>query len=35
LTDRNFKRQVIALQRLPDLLKKIAEWERKLGRKIE
>ena len=33
--DRQFKRQVIALQRLPDLLKKIAEWERKLGGKIE
>ena len=33
--DRQFKRQVIAIQRLPDLLKKIAEWERKLGGKIE
>ena len=29
--DRQFKRQVIAIQRLPDLLKKIAEWEKKLG----
>jgi UDP-3-O-[3-hydroxymyristoyl] glucosamine N-acyltransferase len=33
--DREFKRQVIAIQRLPDLLKRIAEWERKLGGKIE
>ena len=33
--DRQFKRQVIAIQRLPDLLKRIAEWERKLGGKIE
>ncbi len=33
--DRQFKRQAIAVQRLPDLLKKIAEWERKLGGKIE
>jgi len=33
--DRQFKRQVIAIQRLPDLLKKIAEWERNLGGKIE
>jgi UDP-3-O-[3-hydroxymyristoyl] glucosamine N-acyltransferase len=33
--DREFKRQVIAVQRLPDLLKRIAEWERKLGGKIE
>jgi hypothetical protein len=33
--DGQFKRQVIAIQRLPDLLKKIAEWERKLGAKIE
>jgi UDP-3-O-[3-hydroxymyristoyl] glucosamine N-acyltransferase len=29
--DRQFKRQVIAIQRLPDLLKRIAEWEKKLG----
>lgn len=29
--DRQFKRQVIALQRLPDLLKRIAEFERKFG----
>lgn len=29
--DRQFKRQVIAIQRLPDLLKRIAEWERKLS----
>ena len=28
--DRQFKRVVIAMQRLPDLLKKVAEWERKL-----
>ena len=33
--DRQFKRQVIAIQRLPDLLKRIADWERKLGGKIE
>jgi UDP-3-O-[3-hydroxymyristoyl] glucosamine N-acyltransferase len=29
--DREMKRQFIALQRLPDLLKKIAAWEKKLG----
>ena len=29
--DRQAKRIVIALQRLPDLLKKIAAWEKKLG----
>jgi UDP-3-O-[3-hydroxymyristoyl] glucosamine N-acyltransferase len=29
--DREMKRIFIAMQRLPDLLKKIAEWERKLG----
>ncbi len=33
--DREMKRIFIAMQRLPDLLKKIAEWERKLGGKIE
>jgi UDP-3-O-[3-hydroxymyristoyl] glucosamine N-acyltransferase len=33
--DRQFKRQVIAIQRLPDLLKRIAEWERKLGGNLE
>jgi len=33
--DREMKRMFIAMQRLPDLLKKIAEWERKLGGKIE
>ena len=31
--DKQFKRQVIALQRLPDLLKRIAEFERQLGLK--
>src|SRR5271154_4421996 len=31
--DREFKRQVIAIQRLPDLLKRIAEFERKFGLK--
>ena len=29
--DRQAKRIVIAMQRLPDLFKKVAEWERKLG----
>ncbi len=29
--DRDFKRQVLALQRLPDLLKKVAAWEKKLS----
>ena len=29
--DKQAKRVVIAIQRLPDLLKKVAEWERKLG----
>jgi UDP-3-O-[3-hydroxymyristoyl] glucosamine N-acyltransferase len=29
--DKEYKRQVIALRRLPDLLKKIAAWEKKLG----
>ncbi len=33
--DKQTKRIVIAMQRLPDLLKKVAEWERKLGGKIE
>jgi UDP-3-O-[3-hydroxymyristoyl] glucosamine N-acyltransferase len=33
--DREFKRQVIAIQRLPDLLKRIAEFERKFGVKLE
>ena len=33
--DRQFKRQVIALQRLPDLLKRIAEFERKFGVKLD
>ena len=29
--DKDFKRQVIALRHLPDLLKKISAWEKKLG----
>jgi UDP-3-O-[3-hydroxymyristoyl] glucosamine N-acyltransferase len=29
--DKQAKRVVIALQRLPDLLKKVAMWEKKLG----
>ena len=29
--ERDFKRQYLALQRLPDLLKKISAWEKKLG----
>ena len=29
--DRQAKRVMIALQRLPDLLKKVAAWEKKLG----
>jgi len=29
--DRQFKRVVIAMQRLPDLLKKVAAWEKKLS----
>ena len=33
--DKDFKRQVIAVRRLPELLKKIAEWERKLGGTME
>src|SRR5271170_4865814 len=31
--DREFKRQVIAIQRLPDLLKRVAEFERRFGLK--
>jgi UDP-3-O-[3-hydroxymyristoyl] glucosamine N-acyltransferase len=31
--DKQFKRQVIAIQRLPDLLKRIAEFERQFGLK--
>jgi UDP-3-O-[3-hydroxymyristoyl] glucosamine N-acyltransferase len=33
--DKQAKRIVIAMQRLPELFKKIAEWERKLGGKFE
>jgi UDP-3-O-[3-hydroxymyristoyl] glucosamine N-acyltransferase len=33
--DKDFKRQVIALRRLPDLLKRIAEFERKSGVKLD
>jgi UDP-3-O-[3-hydroxymyristoyl] glucosamine N-acyltransferase len=33
--DKDFKRQVIALRHLPDLLKKISTWEKKLGVKPE
>jgi len=33
LPDKQAKRVMIAWQRLPDLLKKVAEWERKLGAK--
>jgi len=29
--DREYKRQVLALRRLPDLLKKISAWEKKFG----
>jgi UDP-3-O-[3-hydroxymyristoyl] glucosamine N-acyltransferase len=29
--DKDFKRQVIALRHLPDLLKKVSSWEKKLG----
>ena len=29
--DKEFKRQVIALRHLPDLLKKVSAWEKKLG----
>jgi UDP-3-O-[3-hydroxymyristoyl] glucosamine N-acyltransferase len=31
--ERDAKRQIIALQRLPDLLKRVAELEKKLGEK--
>jgi UDP-3-O-[3-hydroxymyristoyl] glucosamine N-acyltransferase len=33
--DKDFKRQVIALRHLPELLKKVAGWEKKLGLKAE
>lgn len=33
--DKDFKRQVIALRRLPDLLKRLAEFERKFGVKLD
>ena len=33
--DKQAKRIMIAMQRLPDLFKKIAEWERKLGGKAQ
>ncbi|HEY2329908.1 MAG TPA: UDP-3-O-(3-hydroxymyristoyl)glucosamine N-acyltransferase [Verrucomicrobiae bacterium] len=33
--DKQFKRQFIAVQRLPDLLKRIAEFERKFGVKLD
>lgn len=33
--DKQFKRQVIAVQKLPDLLKKVAGWKKKLGLKEE
>jgi UDP-3-O-[3-hydroxymyristoyl] glucosamine N-acyltransferase len=33
--DREMKRQFIAIQRLPDLLKRIAEFERKFGVKLD
>ena len=33
--DKEFKRQFIALRQLPDLLKKISAWEKKLGGKPE
>ncbi|MEI8292124.1 MAG: UDP-3-O-(3-hydroxymyristoyl)glucosamine N-acyltransferase, partial [Verrucomicrobiota bacterium] len=33
--DKEFKRQVVALRHLPDLLKKISSWEKKLGVKQE
>src|SRR5882757_2700368 len=33
--DRQFKRQVIAIQRLPDLLRRIAEFERKFGVQLD
>jgi UDP-3-O-[3-hydroxymyristoyl] glucosamine N-acyltransferase len=33
--DKQVKRQMIAIQRLPDLLKKVAVWEKQLGLKVE
>ncbi len=33
--DRQFKRQVLAIQRLPDLLKRIAEFERRFGVQLD
>jgi UDP-3-O-[3-hydroxymyristoyl] glucosamine N-acyltransferase len=33
--DKQFKRQVIAIQRLPDLLRRVAEFERKFGVKLD
>jgi UDP-3-O-[3-hydroxymyristoyl] glucosamine N-acyltransferase len=33
--DKQFKRQIIAIQRLPDLLKRLAEFERKSGIKLD
>lgn len=33
--DKQFKRQVIAVQRLPDLLRRVAEFERKFGVKLD
>jgi UDP-3-O-[3-hydroxymyristoyl] glucosamine N-acyltransferase len=33
--DKQAKRQMIAIQRLPDLLKRVAELEKKLGEKSE
>jgi UDP-3-O-[3-hydroxymyristoyl] glucosamine N-acyltransferase len=33
--DKDFKRQVIALRKLPELLKRVAELERQLGKKSE
>jgi UDP-3-O-[3-hydroxymyristoyl] glucosamine N-acyltransferase len=33
LPDKQAKRMMIAMQRLPDLLKKVAAWEKKLGGK--
>ena len=29
--DKEFKRQFLALHRLPELLRKVAKWEKKLG----
>ena len=33
--DKEFKRQVVALRHLPDLMKKVSSWEKKLGVKPE